>query len=517
MKCFQCGCELSDKDFCTGCGADVKLYKRIMYVANRFYNEGLDKASVRDLSGAIVSLRQALKFNKNHVEARNLLGLVYFEMGETVAALSEWVISKNIRSQKNIADDYINDIQSNPSRLETINQTVKKYNQALAYCYAESSDLAIIQLKKVVSLNPRFVKAHQLLALLYIYGEEWEKAQRVLYKSLKIDVNNTTTLRYLKEVNFMLEGDETAGVNKKKKPNVSKDAVTYQSGNETIIQPISLKEPVVGASTVLNVIIGLVIGLAVCYFLIVPARVQSAQKEAKEQLKLISENSDEKTAQITDLEQRVEALTDENAKLQEQLTSYTGEGGALQAVDGLLETARKYIHDPEELDAVSDELYQLNSDYVQNEASEAYKGLYNELVAQMGETIAKDCFREGSALKNQGDYSDAIKLLEKAWYFDNTDPEILYTLADTYQESGDMDKANELYNQLVTSFPDSEYADMAQQNIADAATAGSRRGAQDDGEEDGDGGGDNNNSRTSGGNNNVGSTDPESGADNAGQ
>ena len=166
MKCFQCGCELSDKDFCTGCGADVKLYKKIMHVANRFYNDGLNKAGVRDLSGAIVSLRQALKFNKNHVEARNLLGLVYFEMGETVAALSEWVISKNIRSQKNIADDYINEVQSNPARLETINQTVKKYNQALSYCYTESNDLAIIQLKKVVSLNPRFVKAHQLLALL---------------------------------------------------------------------------------------------------------------------------------------------------------------------------------------------------------------------------------------------------------------------------------------------------------------------------------------------------------------
>ena len=477
MKCFQCGCELSDKDFCTGCGADVKLYKKIMHVANRFYNDGLNKAGVRDLSGAIVSLRQALKFNKNHVEARNLLGLVYFEMGETVAALSEWVISKNIRSQKNIADDYINEVQSNPARLETINQTVKKYNQALSYCYTESNDLAIIQLKKVVSLNPRFVKAHQLLALLYMNGEEWEKAQRTLKKSLKIDVNNTTTLRYLKEVEFMLEGDETAGI-KKKKSNVSKDAVTYQSGNETIIQPISPKEPIVGASTIFNVVIGMAIGLAVCYFLIVPARVQSARAEADEQLRLISENSDEKTAQITDLEQRVEALTDENAKLQEQVVSYTGEGGALQTVDGLLETARKYIHNPEELDGVSDALYELDRGYVENGASEAYKALYDELLAQVGDKIADDCFKEGNSLKNQGDYSDAIELLEKAWYFKNTDAEILYVLAETYQESENMNKALELYNQLITDFPDSEYADMAQQNIADAATVGNRGGGE---------------------------------------
>lgn len=509
MKCFQCGCELSDKDFCTGCGADVKLYKRIMHVANRFYNDGLNKAGVRDLSGAIVSLRQALKFNKNHVEARNLLGLVYFEMGETVAALSEWVISKNIRSQKNIADDYINDVQSNPTRLETINQTVKKYNQALSYCYAESSDLAIIQLKKVVSLNPRFVKAHQLLALLYMNGEEWEKAQRILYRSLKVDVNNTTTLRYLKEVEFMLEGDETAGI-KRKKPNVSKDAVTYQSGNETIIQPISPKEPIVGVSTILNVVIGIAIGLAVCYFLVVPARVQSARAEADEQLRLISENSDEKTAQITDLEQRVEALTDENAKQQEQITSYTGEGGALQTVDGLLETARKYINNPEDLDEVSDELYKLDRTYVENGASEAYKALYEELLAQVGEKIAEDCFKEGSALKNQGDYSDAIELLEKAWYFQNTNAEILYILAETYQEAENMDKALELYNQLLTSFPDSEYADMAEQNIADAATAGNRRSGEEE-----EAGAENAPGRTTGGNDNAGSA-PDAGGNDTG-
>lgn len=481
MICYQCGCELSDKDFCTGCGADVTLYKKIMHIANKFYNEGLAKAGVRDLSGAVVSLRQALKFNKNHVEARNLLGLVYFEMGETVAALSEWVISKNIRPQKNIADDYINDIQSNQARLDTINQTVKKYNQALAYCNADSNDLAVIQLKKVVSLNPRFVKAHQLLALLYINNEEWERAQRILHKCLKIDVNNTTTLRYLKEVNLMLAGDETTAPKKKKAGNTA-DVITYQSGNETIIQPRTTGTAVVGANTVLNIVIGIVIGLAVCFFLVVPSRVQSAKAEMTEELKRISENSDEKTAQITDLEQRVSALTDENTKLQEQVTSYTGEGGALQTVDGLLETAKNYINDPQDLDALSDGLYGIDKTYVQNEASAAYKGLYEELMTQVGEEIAKDCFEEGVALKNQGDYSNAILMLEKAWYFNSEDPEILYHLAETYQDSEDMDKASELYNQLIIDFPDSEYADMAERNIADAATVGNND--NDGGQED---------------------------------
>ena len=131
MVCYNCGGSLSEYDFCTGCGVDVTIYKKIMFMSNRFYNDGLEKASVRDLSGAIISLRQSIKFNKNNMDARNLLGLVYFEMGEVVTALQEWVISKNLHPKKNIADDYINMIQANPTRLDATNQTIKKYNQAL--------------------------------------------------------------------------------------------------------------------------------------------------------------------------------------------------------------------------------------------------------------------------------------------------------------------------------------------------------------------------------------------------
>ena len=70
MICYNCGCRLTEHDFCTGCGADVGNYKKIIAASNRFYNDGLEKASVRDLSGAIVSLRQSLKFNKNNIEAK---------------------------------------------------------------------------------------------------------------------------------------------------------------------------------------------------------------------------------------------------------------------------------------------------------------------------------------------------------------------------------------------------------------------------------------------------------------
>ena len=106
MNCIYCGTPLSDIDYCTGCGADITILKRVARISNLLYNEGLDKARVRDLSGAIKSLKRSLEFNKENKDARNLLGLVYFESGEVVSALTEWVISKNMNPDDNLAEYY---------------------------------------------------------------------------------------------------------------------------------------------------------------------------------------------------------------------------------------------------------------------------------------------------------------------------------------------------------------------------------------------------------------------------
>ena len=103
LFCYHCGMALSEKSYCTSCGASVGRYKKILYMSNNYYNRGLAKAQIRDLTGAAEDLRQSLKLYKRNTQARNLLGLVYFEIGETVAAFSEWVISGNIQPDNNLA------------------------------------------------------------------------------------------------------------------------------------------------------------------------------------------------------------------------------------------------------------------------------------------------------------------------------------------------------------------------------------------------------------------------------
>ena len=400
MICYNCGCRLSEKNFCTGCGADVTLYKKIMFASNRFYNEGLDKASVRDLSGAITSLRESLKLNKNNIEARNLLGLVYYERGEVVAALSEWVISKNIKEDKNIADDYINMIQNNPGRLDTFNQTVKKYNQALLYCQQDSLDLAVIQLKKVLSMNPRFLQARQLLSLLYINNQDWDKAKKELDKCIKIDANNTMTLRYIKEVEAMMPSEEER-VKKKK------EAIVYQSGNDTVIQPVGKKE-IVGFQTLLNIIIGVVIGVGVAWYLVNVA---------------------------------VEANTD------------------------LIEAALMYMNKTADEQTIAEELELIDQDYLDSDATESFKTLYQTILEAVGPVVAKSYYNTGYEAFRTEEYDTAIENLEKAFKYDATNGEALYNLAQSYNRSGDTDKAVETYKKVIELFPNTEKARKSENYI----------------------------------------------------
>ncbi|MDE7270111.1 MAG: tetratricopeptide repeat protein [Acetatifactor sp.] len=465
MFCYHCGAQLSEQhDFCTACGADVYLYKKIMHVSNRFYNDGLEKAGVRDLTGAITSLRQSLKFNKNNIEARNLLGLVYFETGEVVAAMSEWVISKNLRPERNIADDYIDMLQSNATRLDSINQTIKKYNQAYAYCVQDSRDLAVIQLKKVLSLNPKFIRAHQLLALLYMDSEQWEKAERELKKCIAIDRNNIRTLRYLREVEEELLPEENVKQPAKRK---KKESVRYQNDNEIIIQPLNVKEPKSsGAATLLNVGIGLIIGLAACYFLVVPAKVSDARNEAQKTITEISNNADAKTVTIQELEAQIAKLQGENDNLNQELEGYVGADGTLQTIDNLLAAAAVYLEN-QNIQDTAVHLEAIAASVNVEETSEDFQKLYNTLLTTIGPELAGNYYSDGFAAYRSEDFTTAIELLSKAVYYDATSADALYYLGQAYRKNDDKEKAIATFEKVIELFPDTQNATNAQRNIGE--------------------------------------------------
>ena len=50
MNCMNCGAFLTDMDldYCPNCGYNVLIQKKVDYLSKIFYNQGLEKASIRD-------------------------------------------------------------------------------------------------------------------------------------------------------------------------------------------------------------------------------------------------------------------------------------------------------------------------------------------------------------------------------------------------------------------------------------------------------------------------------------
>lgn len=264
MYCYRCNGTLDlGRDTCGKCGTDIRIYKKIVYASNRAYNSALVKANSRNLSGAREDLRQSLYLYKKNIMARNLLGLVEYALGEPAEALKQWVIAKNLASDNRDADRYINAMRRSSKEMDSEGHGVKKLNQALTYARNDADDLAVIQLKKVISVHPNMTKAYNLLALLYMKTQRTEQAKRVLRNCLSVDSGNVTALRYLKDI----EETEAAG-------GARNVGTVGENEREQLIIPVRFRDYGTYLSNALYILLGLVIGILIAWFVIVPGRVE---------------------------------------------------------------------------------------------------------------------------------------------------------------------------------------------------------------------------------------------------
>ena len=323
MTCMNCGAFLTDMDldYCPNCGYNVLIQKKVDYLSKLFYNQGLEKASIRDLSGAIACLKQSLIYDKKNIRARNLLGLVYFETGEVVSALSEWVISKNLQPTRNVASEYISKLQANPNKLNAINETIKKYNHALLLCREGHEDMAAIQLRKILAQNSKLIKGYHLLALIQIKNQEWNKARRTLKKAARIDKTNTTTLRFLREV------DEQTGVTtnlERKKKGLFHSSGSRKNDGEMDNSELTVKTPVYRERSRISLfvilMVGIVAGAVAFQLLAVPAIRQGIYQEANQQIVQYSESLASQGAELSKVQGEAEQSGNTAEEVTKQLT-----------------------------------------------------------------------------------------------------------------------------------------------------------------------------------------------------
>ena len=465
MKCMNCGAELTESAYCPKCGFDVSVQKQASVLSGLYYNQGLEKAQVRDLSGAIDQLKRSLKFNKLNIPARNLLGLVYFETGEVVSALSEWVISKNIQPEDNIAAEYIRNLQQDANRLDVINQTIKKYNLALRNCFEGNEDVALIQLKKILAQNPKLIKGYHLLALLYINNGDYEKARRLLKKAIRIDKTNTTTLRFLREV------DEQTGTETHLESHFSlwgrrgeteqENASELDDPDREVIQPTYARRGEARTS-ILNMLFGIAIGAAAIWFLFIPAWTKSINRTANEKVTKYSSDMAVYSAQI-------QMMNDQIASSQK-----TAENAAGQVETASLEAAsyRNLVKamsswENGQTDAAAKALAEVEPSLLDTDG----KAIYDAMASEMNASLFAALRKAGIAAFDGKNYQNAVRKLELAKTIDGTDYDVLNYLAHSYRMLGDAENADAQFRLIIETFPDSQKAENARQYLSDAAAS----------------------------------------------
>ena len=433
----------------------MEYTKKLIYLSNQWYNDGLKKANIRDLSGAAVSLRRSLQFNRDNIAARNLLGLVYYGRGEVAEALVEWIVSKNIKEHGNIASYFIKKVQEATSELEIVDQAVKKYNQCLAFCQQNSEDLAAIQLQKVVAMHPTFLKAYQLLALLYIQSGQYAKARQAIRKAHRIDTTNEITLFYMHELK-RLHKEKAVQIKSEKD-----QAVSYKLGNETIIQPVSatLKDNAT-VLTIINIIIGLVIGAAVVALVAMPAMRQSMNAKTNKQIINFSE-------QISALESELDLQAKELEKYKNNSEEVKAEKELAKGTQGnyeaLIKAVEHYNNSNYSRATLADELLAINPESFGDVGKKSYEKMTKDIYPEQCEKLfasAKESFQVLNYTRARNNLEKVIAMNEKY-----QSGEALGLLLEVYVNQKEAEKAESIYEKIVELYPDTDLAKRSSEKL----------------------------------------------------
>lgn len=418
-------------------------------IANAYYNQGLALARQRDLTGAAAALKKSLRFDKFQTDARNLLGLIYLEIGEAGSALCQWVISLNLQEQDNLAEEYLQRVQGSGGYLETADQAAKKYNQALVYAQNENEDLAVLLLMRMLDDFPNYVKAQELLALLYIRHEDYIKAGRCLYQVLKVDCYNPTAQRYMAVAKH---NTGKAEVEKRK----LKNAFSHrQMQDDDIIIPPSYKENT-GWQSVMNILVGLILGVVVVYFLIMPAKQEAMNAlHNKEQLANL-EQINQKSLEIDSLMQQLEDAKKAQEAAEGSLEAMEADsGGVISQYQNMVKLLEAYRAEDAKTAAVL---------YTSMDMSVLTDGVLNQTVAWIQQDMSENGWKtllsmgdEAMSQESGAGASQAIDYYNRSLQIHPGNAEVIYKLGLAYEAAGDKDKANEYFGEIIMNYPDSEF------------------------------------------------------------
>lgn len=435
----------------------MKRRRYLEQMSNGYYNLALSLAREKNLSAALNALSIALGLNKKNMDARNLFGLIHFEMGEETKALISWVISINVNPINNPAQGYLQKLRNKSSYLEKSQDAISKYNKAISQIRTVNYDMAMITLKQVVDIRPHFVKAMLLLALLDIREGKAGEAKRLLESVLAIDKFNIKAITYLNELKPVSEKSARSEKLKVIGRPVKK---SKQPENNNAMPVTEIYKNYSGMFTAINVGIGLIVGACAMVFLYMPTMKVALNNAHNKEIVEISQKLNDTNVSMETLKSENESLSEQVNKLTEvnntstenmnyKLLQYVYFAGIIKEFDAKNYTKAAEIFSVLDVGQLTD---------VDNGPGVSITGIFTEISPKIREEGPKLLVATGETLNNAGDFAGAIGYYDAALRIVPDFVEAKFNKALSYKAMGDVETANNLFTEIITNYPDDKFA-----------------------------------------------------------
>lgn len=346
-----------------------------------------------------------------------------------------------------------------------VRKSIVLYNKSIANLKTNHADLAIVDLKKSLDLNPGFCEAIKLLGLSYVCEKDFHKAEDVFKKLSKYNIYSILADDYLNELNVERTTSKALDAIR----SFSSNSNNSIESDDTLKVPRYRRRRIKKTSTfpkkfavlflVLTIIIA-ISGLAYWKGLNIQTTSNKVENpEIKKNKELEQEKiMNEKYTKMNEEKKKLEKSL-ENTKL--QLDNYKNKNDVILK----LNDAEKFYQEGN-YEKTVDNLVVLKTLVLDDTEKSRVNRLWNDIKTN----AIWDIYRLGNSLYKQGNYQEALPKLIKVQQLEpelEIAPWVLYQIANCYKETNDSKNALIFFEKVKNSYPNSEYAGYSEGMISE--------------------------------------------------
>lgn len=365
---------------------------------------------------------------------------------------------------KNVLNDFkpidIESVEKRSGKLpENIAEAIKLFNRALDDVQFKSEDMAIIALKKAISLHPVFYEAMNLLGVCYAMVGKEDAAKAAFQKVIDADDSSIKAMEYLKKLQ---------GSNEENEINVSAPVKGNKKPAKKSILAVSLKKGLMPESNklyFLKYIVGAILGVLITSLIwyMVPTgkalftfkKIENINKDPElvEEIELLNKR-------IETLENELRERNDENLKIMDEFQIYK------EWATRLNEANREY-HNGNYIQS-ADLLYKTKGIDVPGELYEYYKSLWDVVRLEAAQALYNEGNKiyNGNKSKEPEIYKQALEKYETCITYIE-DEKVSYR-SNLYYQAGkaaarcnERERAMELFEYIINEYPDTSMSSYA--------------------------------------------------------